>query len=139
MANFRHTIHQINAQHYSQKQRDAWAPTHIDNTLWNKKIAHLSSFVCVEENKILGYSDIQKNGYINHFFCHHQHQCQGVGSALIKHIHSLAKQQGTTQLSADVSITAKPFFEIKGFKVVKKQAVPIRGQIFVNFKMTKTL
>jgi putative acetyltransferase len=54
-------------------------------------------------------------------------------------MHTLAKQQDMPQLSADVSITAKPFFEINGFKVVKQQAVPTRGQILVIFKMIKAL
>ena len=87
----------------------------------------------------MGYSDLQPNGYVDHFFCHHRYQRQGIGAALMAHIHTLAEQQNVTQLSADVSITARKFFEIKGFKVVKQQAVPIRGQILTNFKMIKAL
>ncbi|MFT6988292.1 MAG: putative acetyltransferase [Paraglaciecola sp.] len=136
---FHHTIHHINAQHYSTKQLDAWAPPEFINTFWTEKLAKLCSFVCVTNSKIVGYSDVQKNGYIDHFFCHHQHQGLGVGSALMAHIHTLAKQQGMTQLSAEVSITAKPFFEAKGFKTIKQQAVPTRGQVLTNFKMTKML
>jgi len=136
---FHDTIHHINAEHYSQKQLDAWAPEPFDETLWRDKLAKLSSFVCVKEEKIVGYSDLQQNGYIDHLFCHHQYQGCGVGTALMAHIHTLAEQQRIKQLSADVSVTAKPFFEIKGFKVVKQQTVPIRGQILTNFKMTKTL
>lgn len=36
---------------------------------------------------------------------------------------------------AEVSITAKPFFEAKGFKVVKQQNVDIRGVKLTNFIM----
>jgi len=136
---FHCTIQHINAQHYSQKKLRAWSPAEYDKEVWTEKLARLCSFVCVSDDKIVGYSDVQKNGYIDHFFCHHQYQGKGVGTALMTHIHTLAKQQDMTQLSADVSITAKPFFEINGFKVVKQQAVPTRGQILVNFKMIKAL
>jgi len=132
---FKQTIHHVNSQDYSQKQLDAWAPTTFDKTLWRNKLRELSSFVCVTEEKIVGYSDLQTNGYIDHFFCHHHYQGKGVGTALMTHIHTLAEQQkNITQLSADVSVTAKPFFEIKGFKVVKQQSVPTRGKILTNFK-----
>lgn len=36
---------------------------------------------------------------------------------------------------AEVSITAKPFFEAKGFKVVKQQIVDIKGVKLTNFIM----
>tara|TARA_R110002167_G_C12658646_1_gene649706 strand:- start:1223 stop:1690 length:468 start_codon:yes stop_codon:yes gene_type:complete len=133
------TIHNVNAQHYSQKQLDAWSPALFDKTLWNNKLAKLNSFVCIKDKKIVGYSDLQSSGYIDHFFCHHSYQRQGIGAALMAHIHTLAKQQHITQLSADVSITAKLFFEGKGFKVVKQQVVPIRGQKLSNFNMMKSL
>lgn len=134
---FKQTIHHVNARHYSQQQLNAWAPSIFDKILWCKKFANLKSFVCVHKEKIVGYSDLQKNGYIDHFFCHHKFQGEGVGTALMVHIHILANQQNINQLSADVSITAKPFFEAKGFKVVKQQAVRIRGQVLTNFKMIK--
>jgi len=136
---FNQTIHHINSQHYSQKLLDAWSPAVFDNTLWSNKLAKLSSFVCVNEEKIVGYSDLQPSGYIDHFFCHHQYQGRGVGKVLMAHIHTLAKHKDITQLSADVSITAKAFFEAKGFKVVKQQVVPTRGQVLTNFKMIKVL
>jgi putative acetyltransferase len=62
---------------------------------------------------------VQKNVYIDHFFCHYQYQGIGVDPASMAHIHTLAKQQGITQLSADVSITAKEFFEAQGFNPIK--------------------
>jgi putative acetyltransferase len=71
---FKQTIHHVNVQHYSQKQLDAWAPAVFDNTLWSNKLAKHSSFVCVKGEKIVGYSDLQPSGYIDHFFCHHLFQ-----------------------------------------------------------------
>lgn len=136
---FTQTVHHVNAQHYSQKQLAAWAPGLFEHQEWSNKLTKLNSFVCVESGKIVGYSDLQANGYIDHFFCHHQHQGLGVGKALMAHIHSLAQLKNISQLSADVSITAKSFFEKNGFKAIKQQSVPIRGQVLCNFKMVKSL
>ncbi|WP_339721516.1 GNAT family N-acetyltransferase [uncultured Paraglaciecola sp.] len=136
---FYQTIHYVNVKDYSQKQLDAWAPRSFEQLLWRDKLAKLGSFVCVNSQQIIGYSDLQNNGYIDHFFCHSQYQGVGVGTALMAYIHTLAEQRSITHLSADVSITAMPFFENKGFKIVKQQAVQIRGQILGNYKMIKSL
>lgn len=44
-----------------------------------------------------------------------------------------------TQIEADVSITAKQFFERKGFEVVQQQTVVRQGVELTNFKMKKSL
>ncbi len=40
---------------------------------------------------------------------------------------------------AEVSITARSFFEAKGFQTVKQQTVQIRGVELINFVMEKLL
>jgi len=46
---------------------------------------------------------------------------------------------GISELTADVSITAKPFFEKQGYEVIRKQREERRGQILTNDKMRKEL
>lgn len=54
---------------------------------------------------------------------------------LINHIFKIAKENEQTLLRVDASITAKPFFEKFGFKVLKKNRVK-RGNIeLTNFTM----
>lgn len=136
---FTQTIHHINAKHYTESQLSAWAPKKFDQALWTTKLAMLGTFVCIEGRKIVGYSDLQPSGYIDHFFCHHLYQGYGVGTALMEYIHGLAEQCKIVELSAEVSITARPFFKTKGFKLVKPQTVLLRGQTLANFKMHKRL
>lgn len=136
---FYHTIHLVNIQDYSERQVNAWAPRKIELTDWIQKTQKRSPFVCMLKNKIVGYSDLQENGYIDHFYCHYEYQGKGVGRALMAHINKLAKQQKITKLTADVSLTAKAFFEAMGFEVVRKQQVLIRGQLLANYKMQKIL
>ncbi|WP_198939371.1 GNAT family N-acetyltransferase [Motiliproteus sp. MSK22-1] len=83
---FYNTVHQINARHYSEAQINAWAPAGLDQQLWSGKIQDIDPYVVVLEGKIVGYADLQKSGYIDHFFCHHEHQRKGVGNCLISFI-----------------------------------------------------
>lgn len=141
---FFNTVRQINVRDYTQAQVEAWAEEKTDLADWIEKMNSNQPFVAtlnnkIIDNKIVGYADLQPNGLIDHFFCHHQYQGCGVGKALMAHIHKQAKQRNLTRLHADVSITAKPFFEYAGFVVTKEQCISLRGELFVNYKMEKAL
>ncbi len=134
---FYNTIHHINSSHYSPDQINAWAPDDLAEDIWMGKIQEISPYVVVLNGKIVGYADLQKSGYIDHFFCHHEHQRKGVGSNLFSFLEYKALQRGISELSADVCITAKPFFESKGFEVIKEQLIQLRGQKLGGYKMVR--
>ncbi|ENG7469361.1 GNAT family N-acetyltransferase [Vibrio parahaemolyticus] len=132
-----HTIRNINIRDYTQDQVEAWAPDRFDLAVWKKRMKGLSPFVAELDGVIVGYTDLQVNGLIDHFFCHHNYQGQGVGKALMNHVLDIGKAQGINRFFSEVSITAKPFYERFGFEVAKAQEVEIRGQILRNFVMEK--
>ena len=136
---FYHTIRRVNIQDYTAEQVKAWAADEIDETRWREKIEAINPYVVEHEGRLIGYADLQEDGYIDHFFCHHDWQRQGVGSLLMQKIHDEAKKRDIRRLYSNVSITAKPFFMAKGFEVVKEQSVTIRGQVLKNFNMQKHL
>lgn len=131
------TIRNINIRDYSQAQVEAWAPDVFDNSIWLKRMKGLNPFVAVIDNVIVGYTDLQSNGLIDHFFCHHEYQGQGVGKALMNHILRVGNQREVKRFYSEVSITARPFYEHFGFNVVQKQDVEIRGKKLRNFVMEK--
>ena len=59
-----------------------------------------------------------KNEYFDFLYVHKDYQRQGIADNLYTEIQAKAIKQGTTLLTADVSITARPFFEKKGFKII---------------------
>ncbi|MDN3701951.1 GNAT family N-acetyltransferase [Vibrio artabrorum] len=132
-----YTIRNVNIRDYSQEQVEAWAPECLDLSVWKTRISGLSPFVAEVDNTIVGYTDLQPNGLIDHFFCHHEYQGQGVGKALMSHVLSMAEQRGIRRLYSEVSITARPFYEYFGFKVVQTQEMEVRGQKLRNFVMEK--
>lgn len=130
------TIHQINIRDYSESQVDAWAPpTSLNVEAWKKKWEKLKPFIAVVDNMVVGFVEFEPNGHIDCFYCHHDWIGKGVGSALMKAVISSAKKQNITRIFVEVSITAKPFFEGKGFRVVKQQTIVRRGIELTNFVM----
>ncbi|MCV5927066.1 GNAT family N-acetyltransferase, partial [Escherichia coli] len=71
---FYHTIRNVNIRDYSQAQVEAWAPDNFDPEVWQRKMNSIAPFVAEIDGDIVGYTDLQENGLIDHFFCHHEHQ-----------------------------------------------------------------
>ncbi len=136
---FFETIRNVNRRDYSDEQVRAWAPDDYDPERWAQKVRKLNPFVCEIDGEIAGYADLQPSGYIDHFYVNRHYQRQGVGSELFHHIEEPAQATGLKELSADVSITARPFFEHFGFEVVERQRVTINNVVLGNFRMIRKL
>jgi len=136
---FFNTIHQINIRDYSPAQVDAWAPQRLDESYWNQRIRVIHPFVLLLNEEIVGYADIQSDGYIDHFFCHHEHQGKGLGTLLFNHLLTTAKKKQISQLYTHASETAKPFFIKRGFTLIEPQTVQVRGQTLTNYILQKDL
>lgn len=134
------TIHQINCKDYTQEQVDAWAPkASLEVEGWSKKFARTNPLVAIVDGKVVGFAEFEPNGHIDCFYCHHEWIGYGIGSALMKAIQEVADHHNIPKIFAEVSITARPFFERQGFKVIVEQKVSIRGLELTNFKMEKQL
>ncbi|PIB12591.1 GNAT family N-acetyltransferase [Vibrio rotiferianus] len=136
---FYYTVRKICINDYTDAQVSAWAPNIYVADDWNKKIALLNPFIVLLDGQVVGYADLQPDGYVDHFFCHWQHQGKGVGTALMQQLIAEGARNFNHRLYANVSLTAKPFFERHGFIVAKQQSVDIRGQTLTNFLMEKDL
>lgn len=134
------TIHTVNIRDYTEEQVNAWAPYDSvqDYSGWQEKLAKIQPFVATINDTVVGFAEFEPNGHIDCFYVHHEYQGKGVGSVLMKTIFDKAEEDKISRIFAEVSITAKPFFQSKGFKVVKEQTVTLRGVELKNFVMEKT-
>ena len=135
------TIHKVNIKDYTPEQVNAWAPADSieDYSGWKEKLGKVKPFVAEIDGITVGFAEFEENGHIDCFYVHHQCQNMGIGSNLMNAIFDKAEQQKINRIYAEVSITAKPFFEAKGFTTVKEQIVDLRGQKLTNFVMEKLL
>lgn len=136
---FFHTVRNVNVRDYSQQQVEAWAPSSFDFALWQKRMNGLQPFVAELDDCVVGYTDLQPNGLIDHFFCHHEYQGKGVARALMEHVFEVGRARGLSRYFSEVSITARPFYEHLGFAVVNEQQVEMRGVKLTNYVMEKVV
>lgn len=139
---FYETVHTINAAHYKQEQLDAWAPAgekeeRIEK--WRHSLGQNASFVAEQKGKIVGFGDLQKDGYLNRLYVHKDHQRQGIAAALLKAIEEEAKKLVLPKIALDASLTAKPFFEKHGYRTIRQQTVLRKDAALTNFKMAKAI
>jgi len=81
----------------------------------------------------VGFGDIDKTGYLDRLFVHKDYQRKGVASKICDKLEQAVQEKIVTHSS----ITAKPFFEKRGYKVVKKQEIKRKGIVLINFIMEK--
>ena len=131
---FYETVHTINAKDYSQEQLNVWATDNIDLEVWNKSLSEHYTVVGVENNIIVGFGDIDKSGYLDRLYVHKGYQRQGIATAICNKLEQAVK---VNKIITHSSITAKPFFEQRGFNVVKEQQVVREGIALTNYVMEK--
>jgi len=136
---FHDTVRKINCQDYSPAQVRAWAPDQIYFRNWAIECSKYFTYVADLDRTIIGFGELDANGYIHCFYCHYQYQGCGVGRQIYQTLERQAVQLQLTHLLTAASITAKPFFEKMGFSVVQEQSVSRRGETLTNYLMEKFL
>lgn len=136
---FYNTVHSVNTKDYNQDQLDVWAPKDIDISQWDKSLSEHYSVVIEEDKVIIGFGDLDTNGYLDRLFIHKDYQGVGIATMIVNEIEKYAKENKIEIITTHSSITAKSFFEKQGYKVVKEQLVERKGQYLTNFIMEKSL
>jgi len=132
---FYETVHTVNARDYTQEQLNAWAAGNVDLNAWNESFLAHHTVVAETDGKIVGFGDMDPSGYLDRLYVHKDFQHCGVATVICD---ALEKSSTATVFTTHASITARPFFEKRGYAVVKQQQVERRGVRLTNFVMRKT-
>lgn len=128
---FYNTVHTVNAKDYTKEQLDAWATGRVDLNKWDQSLREHYSLVAVENEMLVGFGDIDKSGYLDRLFVHEDYQGKGIGTMICNRL----EQAVSGNVITHASITAKTFFEKRGYRVVKEQQVERKGVFLTNFEM----
>lgn len=128
---FDNTVHTVNAKDYTKEQLDAWATGRVDLNKWDQSLREHYSLVAVEDEMLVGFGDIDKSGYLDRLFVHEDYQGKGIGTMICNRL----EQTVSGSVITHASITAKTFFEKRGYRVVKEQQVERKGVFLTNFEM----
>lgn len=137
---FYETVHTVNAGDYSEEQLDAWADGQVDLEAWNKSFLTHHTYVAVQKSgaaaggRIIGFGDMDDTGYLDRLYVHRDYLRQGVATAICDRLEEEIKRR---PFVTHASITARPFFERRGYVVVEEQRVLRKGVCLSNYIMQK--
>lgn len=131
---FYDTVHAVNARDYAPEQLDAWATGEVDLDAWDRSFRAHRTLVAEEDGTIVGFADMDDAGYLDRLYVHKDRQGRGVAAALCD---ALEAASAAPRFTVHASITARPFFEKRGYTVVKEQRVQRRGVTLTNYAMEK--
>jgi GNAT superfamily N-acetyltransferase len=133
------TVRSVNRLDYSEEQVRAWAPGVSDPEGWHARMAGRRTLVAEEGGEVVGFAELEGDGHLDMLYVRGDAMGRGVGQRLYQAVEREARGRGLGQIFTEASITARPFFERQGFRVVREQTVSRRGVSMTNFAMEKPL
>jgi len=129
---FYNTVHSVNARDYTPTQLDAWADGKPDLAAWNRSLSEHYALVAELDGVAVGFADISTDGYLDRLYVHKDYQGRGIATALCDRLEAFADK-----VTVYASITAKPFFLGRGYRVVRENLAERHGVVMTNYFMER--
>ena len=129
---FYDTVHTINRRDYTEEQVNAWADGKLNLTEWNLSFRNHNTVIAEKNGNITGFGDMDSDGYLDRLYVHKDYQHQGIATAICD---VLEQNFRGSEIITHASITAKGFFEKRGYKAIKQQQVYRHGIPLINYIM----
>ncbi|WP_338518918.1 GNAT family N-acetyltransferase [Erwinia aphidicola] len=134
---FQTAVRIVAAPDYNPAQIAAWAQ--VDRESWQKRLLDSHCWVASIEDKIVGFGNVEFDGNLDLMFTHPEYLRTGVASALLEKLEHAVITMALPEIFTESSVTAKPFFSRRGYQLLAAQQVQVRGQNFINYRMSKSL
>ncbi len=134
---FEHTIIHTCKQDYTDQQLRVWKSASQQIDKWKTALKEEYFIVTEHSNKIVGFSSLKNGNYLNLMYVHKDFIRLGIANMMFAHLKEKSRSLGHDKLTADVSTTARPFFEKKGFKVMKENHNLIDEIMIINYDMSE--
>lgn len=131
---FHETVHTVCRRDYTPEQLDAWAPGELELTVWDQSFLAHRTLAAVEDGEIVGFADMDETGYLDRLYVRADRQGRGVATALCDALEAACPAR---PIRTHASLTARGFFEKRGYRVLRRQTVVRRGVALDNFVMMK--
>lgn len=137
---YKNTVLEINRRDYSQEEVEDWASCGDDLAKIKGMIeTHYFIVVVDQQSQVVGFSSITPQGYLHSMFIHKDFQGKGIATILLNEIERYATATGLIRVTSEVSLTARPFFEKRGYIVEEEQKRKANMLSLTNFWMAKKL
>ncbi|MBO0807546.1 MAG: GNAT family N-acetyltransferase [Actinobacteria bacterium] len=138
---FFRSVRQVALSDYTAAQVAAWAPEPATPAKMHETASdgRQTLIAADEHDRAVAYIDLEPDGHIDHLFCAPEAAGQGIASQLYEAIEAAARKQGMSRLYTEASELARRFFERKGFVILERQNMVLRGVRIHNYRMAKNL
>jgi putative acetyltransferase len=136
---FRASIEALTGDDYDDDQRRAWAATADDVAAFGARLAKALTLVATISGEPAGFGSLKGADVIDMLYVDPEFARRGVGALLIDALTRLASGRGASQLTSEVSDTARTSFEKQGFVAQRRNLVQLDGEWLANTTMIKPL
>ena len=137
---FCNTVMTVNRRDYTAEEVADWASCCESDGCWEQLLSTLYFIVATDvEGQMLGFTALEGMAIFIQCLCIKITSVKGIATALLQENRAYASEHGIKEMTSEVSITARPFFEHHGYKVEREQRVLANRMIMTNFMMRKTL
>ncbi len=132
---FQDTVRTVCAGDYSPAQLRAWiGERSLRDWIGSFFTEGRRALVAEEDGKIVGFADMTEGGYFDRLYVHKNFQRRGAATALVD---ELERGCAAPAFTVYASITARAFFEKRGYALLRENAVLRGGETLLNFYMRK--
>ena len=128
-------IHEGASSAYSSEQLHAWSPKPKSLADIKHRLHDQICVIAEDETGIAGVMTIKGAGLLDLAFVRADRKGDGLASRLYEALLSHARPLKFTKLSVQASHLARPFFEKKGWRLIKTQTVSVNGVQMENHEM----
>jgi putative acetyltransferase len=136
---FRASVEELTAEDYSEAQRGVWAAAADDEAAFGVRLAQGLTLVATLGGSVVGFVSLKGADHLDLLYVHPAVAGQGIGAMLCDAVERLAAARGTARLTADVSDTARGFFERRGFVAQRRNTVSVGDEWLATTTMEKRL
>lgn len=136
---FAQSIEELTAEDYDEEHRVAWASAAADAEEFADKLQNMVTLIVQQDGEYMGFGSLKDGNIIEMLYVHPYYAGEGVGSALLNALETIAEARGAAALTADVSDTAVAFFEKRGYEATQRNSRQHDDLWLSNTTMTKRL
>jgi putative acetyltransferase len=133
------SVEELTGEDYSEAQQAAWASLADDVDEFGKRLAGGLTLVATIGGSTVGFGSLKGADHIDLLYVHPAAAGQGVATLLADALEKLAGARGAKRLTADVSDTARGFFERRSYEAQRRNTVSVGDEWLGNTTMEKRL
>ena len=136
---FQASVEELTGEDYSAAQQAAWASLADDVEAFAARLAENLTLVATIGGSIVGFASLKGTDHIDLLYVHPAAAGQGAATLLSDALEKLAGARGAKRLTADVSDTARGFFEKRGYEAQQRNTLAVGDEWLGNTTMEKNL